>query len=143
MQPRLPSLSFAERVAPILLLGVLIGGGFDQFVLFEKWVGFTQFLNSFTERNIVSPAEVAEYRDMQLAVPPGQKILVRLDKNFLLDFRRNIIYINDLPGGASLPPGIPIFKGPDALADYLIQHGIRYLAYSYGDEATFQPARIR
>jgi len=133
----LPSLSFGERVAPILLLGVLIGGGFDQFMLFEKWVGFTQFLNSFTERNIVSPAEVAEYRDMQLSVPPGQKILVRLDKNFLLDFRRNIIYINDLPGGASLPPGIPIFKGPDAVADYLIQHGIRYLAYSYGDEAAF------
>jgi hypothetical protein len=132
-----PSLSFAERVAPVLLVGIMLGGGLDQFVLYQKWVGFTQFLNAFTDRNIVSPAEVAAYRDMQLAVPPGQKIMVRLDKNFLLDFRRNIIYVNDLPGGASLPPGIPIFKGPDALAGYLIQHGIRYLAYSYGDEAAF------
>jgi hypothetical protein len=132
-----PSFNYSEYVAPVLLLGVLIGGGFDQFMLFQKWYGFTQFRNAFTERNIVSPAEEAAYRNMQLAVPPGQKILVRLDKNFLLDFRRNIIYINDLPGGASLPPGIPIFKGPEALADYLLKHGIRYLAYSYGDEAAF------
>jgi hypothetical protein len=132
-----PSLNFAERVAPVLLLGIMIGGGLDQFVLYEKWVGLPQFLNAFKDRSIDSPAEVAEYRDMQSAVPPGQKMMVRLDKNFLLDFRRNVIYINDLPGGASLPPGIPAFKGPDALADYLLQHGIRYLAYSYGDEAAF------
>jgi hypothetical protein len=132
-----PSFSFSDRVAPVLLLGIMIGGGLDQFMLYQKWVGFTQFTNAFTNRTIVSPAEVTAYRNMQSAVPPGQKIMVRLDKNFLLDFRRNIIYINDLPGGASLPPGIPIFKGPDALADYLLQHGIRYLAYSYGDEAAF------
>jgi hypothetical protein len=132
-----PSLNFAERVAPVLLLGIMIGGGMDQFVLNEKWGGLPQLLNTFKDRSIDSPAEIAEYRDMQLAVPPGQKMMVRLDKNFLLDFRRNVIYINDLPGGASLPPGIPAFKGPDALADYLLQHGIRYLAYSYGDEAAF------
>jgi hypothetical protein len=46
------------------------------------------------------------------------------------------------PVGASLPPGIPIFKGPGALADYLVQHGIRYLAYSYEDEATFSRAQF-
>jgi hypothetical protein len=132
-----PSLNFAERVAPVLLLGLMIGGGLDQFVLYEKWVGLPQLINAFKDRSIDTPAEVAAYRDMQLSVPPGQKMMVRLDKNFLLDFRRNTIYINDLPGGASLPPGIPAFKGPDALADYLLQHGIRYLAYSYGDDAAF------
>jgi hypothetical protein len=132
-----PSLNFAERVAPVLLLGIMIGGGLDQFVLYEKWVGLPQFLNAFKDRSIDSPAEIAAYRDMQSTVPPGQKMMVRLDKNFLLDFKRNTIYINDLPGGASLPPGIPAFKGPDALANYLLQHGIRYLAYSYGDEASF------
>ena len=77
---------------------------------------------------------------MQRTIPPGEKVLVRLDKNFLLDFKRNPIYVNDLPGGASLPPGIPIFKGPEALADYLVRHDIRYLAYSYGDEASFSRA---
>jgi hypothetical protein len=131
------SLNFSERVAPVLLVGIMIGGGLDQFMLYEKWVGLPQLGNTFKDLSVASPAEIAAYRDLQLAVPPGQKIMVRLDKNFLLDFRRNIIYINDLPGGASLPPGIPIFKGPDALADYLVQHGIRYLAYSYGDEAAF------
>jgi hypothetical protein len=132
-----PSLNFSERFAPVLLLGLMLGAGFDQFVFTERLFGYPQLLNSFTDRTIDSPSEVAAYRDMQNAVPPGQKILVRLDKNFLLDFRRNIIYIDDLPGGASLPPGIPSFKGPDAIADYLLQHGIRYLAYSYGDEAAF------
>jgi hypothetical protein len=77
---------------------------------------------------------------MQLSIPPGQKVLVRLDKNFLLDFRRNPIFIDDLPGGASLPPGIPAFKGSEALAEYLVQHGIHYVAYSYADDANFSRA---
>ena len=39
-----------------------------------------------------------------------------------------------------MPPGIPVFKGSEAIASYLTEHGIRYLAYSYADEATFTKA---
>ena len=77
---------------------------------------------------------------MQRTIPSGEKVLVRLDKNFLLDFKRNTIYVNELYGGASLYSGIPIFKGQEALADYLVRHDISYLAYSYGDEASFSRA---
>ena len=134
------SLRSSDSVIAVLLLGILFGGALDAFMIYEKNYGVEELKSSLSGQDIVSAAEVSAYRDMQLTIPPGQKVMVRLDKNFLLDFRRNIIYVNDLPGGASLPPGIPIFKGPEALADYLVQHGIRYLAYSYGDEATFSRA---
>lgn len=131
------SLRSADTFAAFLLLGILLGAGWVEFTAYEKFIGLDLLQFSLRGRDIDSASEIASYRDMQSAIPPGQKVMVRLDKNYLLDFRRNIIYVNDLPGGASLPPGIPIFKGPDALADYLVQHGIRYLAYSYGDEASF------
>jgi hypothetical protein len=134
------SLGFPDSFATVLLLGMLLGTGYQDFFLgLRDWrLGALKF--SLSGLDIDTPTEVSAYRDLQSAVPPGRKILVRMDKNFLFDFRRNPIYVNDLPGGASLPPGIPIFKGPEALADYLVQHGIRYLAYSYGDEATFSRA---
>jgi hypothetical protein len=135
-------LGFPDSFAAVLLLGMLLGSGYQDFLLELRDWRLAALKFSLSGREIDTPAEVSAYRDLQLAVPPGQKILVRMDKNFLFDFRRNPIYVNDLPGGASLPPGIPIFKGPGALADYLVQHGIRYLAYSYGDEATFSRAQF-
>jgi len=133
-------LGFTDSFAAVLLLGMLLGTGYQDFLQEMRDWRITALKFSLSGKDIVTPAEASAYRDLQLAVPPGQKILVRMDKNYLFNFRRNPIYINDLPGGASLPPGIPIFKGPEALADYLVQHGIRYLAYSYGDEATFSRA---
>ena len=32
---------------------------------------------------------------------------------------------------------MPSFKGEETLADYLVSHSIRYLAYSYANEANF------
>jgi hypothetical protein len=129
--------ALGDSFAAVLVLGMLLGTGFQDLLEEQRSWRLAALGFSLSGQDINTPAEVSAYRDLQLAVPPQQKILVRMDKNFLFDFRRNPIYVNDLPGGASLPPGIPIFKGPEALADYLVQHGIRYLAYSYGDEATF------
>ena len=129
-----------HSLATVLLLGMLCGSGWHGFMSEQKSWRLTALEFALTGKNIDTPSETSEYRDMQLTIPAGEKVLVRLDKNFLLDFKRNPIYVNDLPGGASLPPGIPIFKGPEALADYLVRHDIRYLAYSYGDEASFSRA---
>jgi hypothetical protein len=141
LKPGSPFNSYGSAAA-VLLLGLLLGTGWDAFMTEQQEWRLAALKFSLTGENIVSASEVSAYRNMQDSIPPGQKVLVRLDNNFLLDFRRNLIYINDLPGGASLPPGIPIFKGSEALADYLVHHGIRYLAYSYGDEATFSRARF-
>jgi hypothetical protein len=81
-----------------------------------------------------------EYQAMQQSVPAGQTILARLDDPFLLNFRRNPINIIDMPGRASPPPGMPSFAGSEPLADYLLGQHIRYIAYSYGDEAGYSRA---
>lgn len=75
------------------------------------------------------PAERHETRTLQDAVPPGELILARVPFPFAFDFRRNPILIDSLPGMASPPPGMPTFAGGEAVARFLGDHGIRYLAY--------------
>jgi hypothetical protein len=89
---------------------------------------------------LVTTAEASRYASVQGPVPAGDTILARLEKPFLLDFRRNTIFIIDWPGGASLPPGMPMFQGRGPLADYLGSKSIRYVAYSYAQESGFSKA---
>jgi hypothetical protein len=91
----------------------------------------------FENLPLVTDLEVEEYKKLQGSVPAGGIILTRLDKPFLLDFRRNRVFLMDQAGEASLPPGMPLFQGSEPLASYLIAKSIRYVAYSYGDEAGF------
>jgi hypothetical protein len=86
---------------------------------------------------LVTLDEREKYSKMLDSVPEGEIVLTRLDKPFLMNFKKHTIWIADYPGGASLPPGMPSFKGEEALADYLVSHSIRYVAYSYANEASF------
>ncbi|WP_445246729.1 hypothetical protein [Microcoleus sp. OTE_8_concoct_300] len=86
---------------------------------------------------LVTLDEREKYSKMLDSVPEGEIVLTRLDKPFLMNFNKHTIWIADVPGGASLPPGMPSFKGEEALADYLVSHSIRYVAYSYANEANF------
>ena len=72
----------------------------------------------------------AAYKKAQYAVPPGEIILARLRMPFLLDFKRNKIFIVDqlIMGPA---PGIPVFKGGNAVGEYLISKGVRFVMYVY------------
>jgi hypothetical protein len=92
--------------------------------------------------DLVNENELQQYSDLQKAVPEGEIIIARLDRNFLFDFSRNRIYINDEPGGFSLPPGMPLRSGGEAMADYFMSHDIKYIAYSYGNEANFARASV-
>ena len=74
---------------------------------------------------------------MQRAVPEHVVLLARLEYPFLLDFKRNTVYIADYPGGSSPPPGMPFSQGGERLAEYLCGQGVRYVAYSYAAEAGF------
>jgi len=91
----------------------------------------------FENLPFVTDLEVEEYKKLQGSIPAGRVILTRLDKPFLLDFRRNRVFLMDQAGEASLPPGMPLFQGSEPLASYLIAKSIRYVAYSYGDEVGF------
>ncbi|NJK68607.1 MAG: hypothetical protein HC789_19105 [Microcoleus sp. CSU_2_2] len=83
-----------------------------------------------TNPSLVSAKQKSQYAAMQQSIPQGETVLTRLDAPFILDFKRNQIFIADWPGGASLPPGMPVFKGHEALANYLVSKSIRYIAYS-------------
>ena len=83
-----------------------------------------------TNPSLVSAKQKSQYAAMQQSIPQGETVLTRLDAPFILDFKRNQIFIADWPGGASLPPGMPAFKGDEALANYLVSKSIRYIAYS-------------
>lgn len=86
---------------------------------------------------LISDQEATEYKNLQQSVPAGELILARLDKPFLLDFKRNPVLVADWPGEASPPPGMPLSGGSEVLARYLVSKSIRYVAYSYADQAGF------
>jgi hypothetical protein len=84
--------------------------------------------------SLVSEREMAEYQRLQGSIPPGDVLLARLEKPFLLDFKRNPVLVLDW-ASASPPPGLPFSRGSEPLARYLGSQSIRYVAYSYGGEA--------
>lgn len=86
---------------------------------------------------------VRRYAAMQQAIPQNATVLTRLQYPFVLDFKRNRIFIADYPGGSSPPPGMPFFLGGERLAAYLCRQGIHYVAYSYATEAGFYEGLFR
>lgn len=73
----------------------------------------------------------------QGAVAGGAAVLAVLSRPVALDFTRNEIFVVDHAGSASPPPGFPLAKDAMAIADYLAEVGVRYVMYSYGDEAIY------
>jgi hypothetical protein len=71
----------------------------------------------------------ARYQRMQASLPAGARVAFLLDEPFYLDFARNDFYNLDAPGYASLPPGMPMFQGPEAVREYFLGLGIRHLAF--------------
>ena len=73
---------------------------------------------------------------MQAAIPSGARVLAMIERPYLLDFARNRIDHWDQAGAASPPPGLPLRAGSDAVASYLVQQGIRYVAFTRPDRST-------
>lgn len=127
-----------EEASAIVI--TLIASGF---LVGSYWDGAkSEYVNCFRgiwsgTRNykLVSNQELEEYKRLQMSVPAGKPVLAWLDEPFLLDFGRNSIFVMDMPGESSLPPGIPLFKGSEELSRYLLSKSIQYVAYSYGDRA--------
>ena len=66
------------------------------------------------------------YRQLQVQAPRGEKIFAVVDAPYLLDYNRNAIHNVDLIGFATVPPGMPFGKGPEALKKYLLDLGYKY-----------------
>ena len=82
-------------------------------------------------------AVAAAYRQLQAAVPAGATLVVMLDEPVYLDYARNRIINLDTPGHASYRPGMPAFRGAEAVAGYLRAHGLRYLAFVRTEQSRY------
>jgi hypothetical protein len=84
-----------------------------------------------------------DYRDIQSKVPKGAGVAVAVLEPFRFDLGRNTIDSLDAPmGGMGPSPGFPTFKGPDALSDYLLAHGVRFLIFTdFSQSSPFGKAR--
>ncbi len=81
--------------------------------------------------------ERARYAKLQAAVPAGSRLAVMVDDPAYLDFARNDVANLDTPGFASEAPGLPAFRGPDALRAYFLGVGIRYVAFVRTDSSRY------
>jgi hypothetical protein len=128
--------SLGTLVVSVLAAGLLMGASWD-----EARRSYLEQLGSLRDgvRNtvLIRAGERDAYRKMQLSIPARETFLERVEKPFLLDFKRNRVFIVDWPGASSPPPGMPFFQGGEALARYLLSKSVRYVAYSYASEAGF------
>ncbi|GEM_PF-2017307 len=120
------------------LLGVLV------FQLFTVRTELFKVVNTYqtyrqTMGNYFSPtAGQAQMQKMQNAIPAGEKVFVRLSKPHLLDFQRNVIFVSDFPNMSGPDNCFEAEAGPEIIQKYFLSQGIRYIAYSFINEAGFQ-----
>ncbi len=130
-----------QLVAAILIAAVAINVGMSQLTNEYRHTP-AQLRASLADFHLANAALRDRYARMQASIPyPASSpngVLTSLENSFLLDFRRRDIFLADFPGDASPKPGWPARQPGDALANFLLQHNIRYLAYSY-DECDLHP----
>jgi hypothetical protein len=126
-----PDAAVARRRAAVLVaLGFLVGGQWSV----ARWSGQRlagRLAVVVRGRRIETPELIRAHRALQAAIPPGAPVLARLQMASLLDFGRNPIQVVEYPGETSPPPGLPIGRGSEAVVEFLLARGLRYLAYTY------------
>ncbi len=133
------AVAFAPVAATAAALLSCAVGGRSGFATTGRWVSdIVREMRS--DRPIFPESEREAYRKAQQSVPSGEAILSRDNHTLLFDSARNRVYnVND-PGACSPPPGMPYFQGPEAVASYLLEHRIRYVAYEYANQAGYPVA---
>lgn len=138
--------NYTFALVAVLTAGIVIGSNWHSMLWFYPKSQYAKCIwnikASTKNLPLIPKREVARHIRMQQSIPEGEVVLARLATPFLLDFKRNKIFVIDIPGGASPPPGMPSFKGPEALADYLTSNSVRYVAYSYAKQAFFARERF-
>lgn len=77
--------------------------------------------------------ETFVYGNVQNAIPAGAPFAFMVDEPYYLDFARNPLFNIDMPGYASLPPGLPYFEGAEAKVSYWKSLGVHYLVFTTSD----------
>ena len=74
-------------------------------------------------------ARAGDYLDVQSHVPPGATVVTAVHEGWQFDFARNQLFALDVLGGMGPKPGWPVYRGAQALGDYLAANGVRYLIW--------------
>lgn len=80
-------------------------------------------------KRIAASRDAADHLHAQLLIPEGKRILVCSATPFLFDFRRNPIWITDLPHATSPAPGLPFQKSPEETKRYLRTLGVEHVIF--------------
>ncbi len=134
-------LARADRLAglPLVLLGTALQLYDDRDQMAKDWTGHLTALEpEFKETNPwTPPVPDPDYARLQDSIPAGAPIATLVDDYDRFDFRRNQIETLDMIGAMSPPPGLPLFDGGEAVADYLVKLGYRYAIVVHPDAAKY------
>lgn len=122
--------TLAASALGLLFNGMLFGLHGPEYIRFGQEAGLVHPTPYFGY-HVSLQDEQRRLAALQAVIPPKQPILAHLWVSSSFDWKRNPIFIADWMGMASLPPGMPVDKGSDALRSYLLNHSIRYVAYDY------------
>jgi hypothetical protein len=77
-----------------------------------------------------APPFPSEKMGQYAALPAGASVFAIVPLPSALDYRTHRVFNADLIAFASLPPGLPFFRGSQELKQYLLSQGIEYVAYN-------------
>ena len=123
---------WVQGAVALLLAGIAVSVGRNR-LTFEYARLPRELHASLVDFHLTDAPLRERYAAMQRAIPSDGGVLTTLLTPFLLDFSQRNILLADFPGDASPKPGWPARQGGDALARFLLAHGVRYLAYSYNE----------
>ena len=130
----------AKSYKRILLIVMVAFGLAITFKNDLKGKHFQDFIKNYSEsinvllsvkENSFSSQETKAIKAIQEKTELGSKILVRINRPFLLDFSRDVLYVADLPCMTSIIPGMVCSNNADDIINYLKLSGISYVMYEY------------
>jgi hypothetical protein len=87
-----------------------------------------RLMDYYWDRPMLAPSTSDIYTAMQASIPAGEGFMAMVFHPYAWDYSRNNVANIDTPGAVSPDPGMPFFKGPQALKQYLLGQGLTYLA---------------
>lgn len=120
---------FSQKAAVFSVIAFTLGAHYSEIKLkfTNQWFMLLHSQGDSARQTHTTRAELLE---LQYKAEEGTTILAFIDMPFLLDFKRNSIYVMDAPGPVSPPPGIPLHESAHAIRDYLVDNNIDYFIYS-------------
>ena len=127
-----PALARARRTAIVLAVIALPMWGMSAVLSVRERTEAVASLSAqiHDRAPLFSGDTVGRYRQLDSALPHGASVYAVLPLPSLLDYREHRVLNADLIGCASLPPGMPFFRGLGELKKYFRSAGIDYVAFN-------------